>query len=115
MYRALRSFWNLAAVGGTIAVGLLTRDAGFTALTLFGGFIAPRALGLAGPGPFARFGRGGFLGARGWGGPGRRGGWGGPCGRGGRSWGDQAWEDWHRQAHQSQPTAAVPAPPVSAA
>jgi hypothetical protein len=114
MYRALRSFWNLAAVGGTIAVGLLTRDAGFTALTLFGGFVGPRALGLAGPGPFARLGRGGFSGARGWGGPRGRGGWGGSCAGGGR-WRGQSWDDWHRQAHQDQPQDEPAPPPVSVA
>ncbi|MBV8195985.1 MAG: hypothetical protein JOY80_10730 [Candidatus Dormibacteraeota bacterium] len=82
MYQAIRVFWNLAAIGGAIAVGLLTRDAGLTAITFFGGLIVPRVLGLVPHGP-------------------RRFGWGpGACGpRGGGSWRLQRFESWHRQAH----------------
>lgn len=91
MFIAVRLFWNLAAIGGAIAVGLITRDAGLTALTFFGGLIVPRLLGLV---PrrwgFGAFGRGG---CHGWQGAVR-----GPRGR---------LDDWHRQAHGD--TASQPA------
>jgi hypothetical protein len=113
MYRALRTFWTLAAVGGAVAVGLLTHDAGFIVITFLGGLVVPRMLGLTG----RAFGFGPFAGGW-WGGPRGglarasaagamgRGGWGGPCFAGGRGgWRQaQSWEEWHRQAHEPQPT-----------
>jgi len=60
MYRPLRGLWGLLAIGGAIAVGVTTHDAGFTALTFVGALLLPRLLG---------FGRHGHLyRARGWGG-----------------------------------------------
>ena len=115
MYRLLPALWNLAAVGGAVAVGITTHDAGFTAITFIGGLTVPRMLGLAGPGLWGR--RGPFAG------PGRfgvgpaaagrfgAGGWRGGCFGGGRGGADgQRWEEWHRQSHEAQPT-----PPVEAA
>ncbi|MGH7685428.1 MAG: hypothetical protein ACREN2_01210 [Candidatus Dormibacteria bacterium] len=78
MNEAIRFFWNAAAVAGAVVVGVFTHDAGLIAITLIGGLIVPRMLGLV---P-----RRGFLGyARryGWGGgPGgwHRGGFGAQCG-----------------------------------
>lgn len=110
MYRLLRTFWGLAAVGGAIAVGITTHDAGFTAITFVGGLIVPRMLGLAGPGPLGRARRL-AMGPAGGGGFGP-GGWQGGCSGGGRGgWRSQRWEDWHRQAHEAAPAA----PPVQAA
>jgi hypothetical protein len=59
MYPAIRIFWNLVAIGGATAVGIITRDAGLTAITFLGGLVVPRLLGLAPRrhGPFG-FGRG---------------------------------------------------------
>ena len=62
MYEALRIFWNLAAVGGAIAVGLTTHDAGLTALTFFGGLIVPRIMGLLPRRHWGFAGRGGCRG-----------------------------------------------------
>ena len=39
-------FWNAAAITGAVLVGVFTHDAGFIALTFFGGLIVPRMLGL---------------------------------------------------------------------
>ncbi|HYA01191.1 MAG TPA: hypothetical protein VEK76_12720 [Candidatus Binatia bacterium] len=121
MYQALRVFWRTAAVGGAIAVGLLTGNAGFTAITLFGGLIVPPLLGLTGPRRFARwarYGPGAFAGGRGWGGPWAAGGpgggpgWGRRCGAGrGGWWNQQAWDEWHRQLHRDQPPESRPAAP----
>ena len=60
MYEAIRIFWNLAAVGGAIAVGLITQSAGLIAVTLLGGLFVPRLLGLVPRGPrgFRGFGWG---------------------------------------------------------
>ena len=102
MYRLLRRIWGLVAVGGSVAVGIITRDPGFTALTFVGGLIAPRALGLTPRmGPFGRaaalFGGGPGFAGPGW----RRG-----CGMAGRGgWQGQRFDEWHRQSHEGQPTA----------
>jgi len=45
MNRPARTLWGLAAVGGATAVGVLTRDPGFTVITLVGGLALPRILG----------------------------------------------------------------------
>ena len=96
MYRPIRVFWNLVAVGGAIAVGLITHDAGLIAVTFLGGLIVPRLLGLAPRGH--RFG------------------WGpGGCGRGGHArWGTDRFDAWHRESHagagspaQSAPTSTI--------
>ena len=50
MYRPLRTFWGLAAIGGAIAVGLTTHNAGYIVITFIGGLIVPHVLGLTGPG-----------------------------------------------------------------
>ena len=80
-FRPARTLFGLIAVGGAIAVGITTRDAGFTALTFVGGLALPRVLG------FRR--RGGPFGAG--------------C-RGGIAEHHKArfegrMNDWHRQAH----------------
>jgi len=97
MYRPLRTFWTLAAVGGAIAVGLTTQNAAYIVITFLGGLIVPRMLGLAGPGRFQRAGACGpgshFAGRRGWGGR-----------------GNDLWSDWHRQAHASAPATPPAAP-----
>ena len=109
MYPFLRAFWNLAAVGGAIAVGFTTQNAGFVAITLIGGFIVPRMLGLAGPvGPFARFRYAARRTGDGWGSP-WGGGWGGPgggpCGTGAVP---RRFEELHRRAHEAQSTSPPP-------
>ncbi len=107
MYRPLRTFWTLAAVGGAIAVGLTTQNAAYIVITFVGGLIVPRMLGLAGPGRFQRarglgatgFGPGArFAGRRGWGG----------CG-------NDLWSEWHRQAHAAAPAAPPAAPSTPSA
>ena len=78
-FRPARTLFGLIAVGGAVAVGVTTHDAGFTALTFIGGLMLPRILGFRG----RRF-------------------IGGPCGgRGdhGRGRFEQRAESWHRQAH----------------
>ncbi|MDQ6855826.1 MAG: hypothetical protein M3Z57_01975 [Candidatus Dormibacteraeota bacterium] len=78
-FRPARTLFGLIAVGGAIAVGVTTHDAGFTALTFVGGLMLPRILGFRG----RRF-------------------IGGPCGgRADRGLGrlDHRMESWHRQAH----------------
>lgn len=90
MNRTLRRLWGLAAIGGAIAVGLTTHDAGFVVITLLGGLILPRYLGLSG-----------------------RHGWMGGCA--GRHGGPRMrFEDrmaaWHREAHAGG--ASTP-PPVA--
>jgi hypothetical protein len=97
MYRPLRTFWGLAAIGGAIAVGLTTQNAAYIAITFLGGLIVPRALGLAGPGH--RHGHAGRFG------PGA----GSGAGRHGAACGQSFWDEWHRQAHTAQP-ASPPAP-----
>ena len=82
MYGTVRIFWNLAAIGGAIAVGVITHDAGLIAVTFLGGLIVPRLLGLS-PRPYGLFG---------WGRGGR-------ChGPGGRRMPDR-FDAWHRDAH----------------
>jgi hypothetical protein len=94
--RPLRTFWNLAAVGGAIAVGLTTHNSGYIVITFIGGLIVPRMLGLAGPGHFShhrQHGPGGALAGHGCGG-----------------WsGRDRLQEWHRQAHQAD-AATPPAP-----
>jgi hypothetical protein len=97
MYRPLRTFWGLAAIGGAVAVGLTTHDAGYIVITFIGGLIVPHVLGIAGPGRHHQHG-GRF-------GPSRA--WGGPEGRGSHFQG--MWEEWHRQSHAGE-TATPPAP-----
>ena len=46
--RPARTAFGLIAVGGAIAVGVITHDAGFTALTFIGGLVLPRILGFRG-------------------------------------------------------------------
>ncbi len=47
-FRPARTLFGLVAVGGAVAVGLTTHDAGFTALTFVGGLMLPRILGFRG-------------------------------------------------------------------
>jgi hypothetical protein len=83
--RPARTVAGLIAVGGAITVGVITHDAGFTALTFLGGLMLPRILGL-------RTHR------HGWGGPPwARGVEGGPGGRHGI---EQRLDAWHRRAHE---------------
>jgi len=72
MYRAGRTAWGLVAIVAATAVGITTRDPGFTVITFLGALVVPRVLGLT-PRRWSRrgFGPGGF-GARGKG-------WGGGC------------------------------------
>ena len=71
MYRAARTAWGLVAVGAATAVGITTRDPGFTVITFLGALIVPRVLGLMprrswgyrGFGPRAAWGGGGCAGA----------------------------------------------------
>jgi hypothetical protein len=83
-YRPARAAFGLIAVGGAIAVGVTTHDAGFTALTFLGGLLLPRILGFRGHRAF---------------------GWGCAGGRGDevrdkmRGRFDQRMDSWHRQAH----------------
>jgi hypothetical protein len=99
MYRPLRTFWGLAAIGGAIAVGLTTHNAGYIVITFIGGLIVPHVLGIAGPGRHqrhgGRFGHGVGFDAHG----GRA-----SCMHG-------VWDEWHRQSHAGQP-ATPPAPPA---
>ena len=92
-FRPARTLFGLVAVGGAVTVGVITHDAGFTALTFVGGLMLPRVLGF----------RGRHLHGAG-------------CGRGpnhvrGRL--DQRLESWHRQAHGV--AAAGPQPPAARA
>jgi hypothetical protein len=96
MYRPLRTFWGLAAIGGAIAVGLTTHNAAYIVITFLGGLIVPRVLGLAGPGWRQQHG----------GHPGHGAGCGAAGGRGARFQGFM--EEWHRQAHAG-PAATPPA------
>jgi len=78
----LRTLFRLAAVGGAVAVGLTTHDAGFTALTFVGGLMLPRILGIRGHRHgFACAGRMAH-------GPG-----------GGRGRFEERAAEWHRRAH----------------
>jgi hypothetical protein len=98
MYRPLRTFWGLAAIGGAIAVGLTTHNAGYIVITFIGGLIVPHVLGIAGPGRHQRHGP-----------CGHGVGFDGQGGRASRMHG--VWDDWHRQSHAGQ-TATPPAPPA---
>ena len=104
MDRALRSFWGLAAIGGAIAVGITTQNAGYIVITFLGGLIVPHALGLMPPRHrHGRFGHGGHL---------DRGTGTGPCAGGGhRAHFREMAEEWHRQAHAAPPAS----PPTPAA
>lgn len=91
-FRPARTLFGLIAVGGAVAVGVTTHDAGFTALTFIGGLMLPRILGFRG-----RHFLGGACGGRGDHGRGRF---------------EQRVESWHRQAHGdvgAQPPAATTA------
>lgn len=88
MNPTLRRLWRLVAVGGTVAVGITTHDAGFTFLTLAGGLALPRILGLSGHHHRSAV----------------------PCTGGhGRGRLEARLKDWHGQAH-----AEVPATPPAA-
>ena len=82
MYSPIRLFWNLAAIGGATAVGVITHDAGLIVVTFLGGLLVPRLLGLSPRrhGPF---------------------GWAGGCGgqRPGAQWRSERFAAWHREAH----------------
>ncbi len=95
-FRPARTLFGLIAVGGAVAVGVITHDAGFTALTFAGGLMLPRILGFRG-----RHGHG--LG----------------CGGTGREHGlgrlDQRMESWHRQAHGDTGAGQPPAPSAASA
>jgi hypothetical protein len=82
MNRPVRVLWGLTAVGAAIAVGVVTHDAGFTAITLLGGLALPRILGIGGRAHGHR-------------------GWGGGCASAhpGRSRMEERLAGWHRQAH----------------
>jgi len=97
-FRPARTVFGLIAVGGAVAVGVTTHDAGFTALTFIGGLMLPRILGLRGHR------------AHGWGCGGSR----DDAGRDHmRSRLEQRMESWHRQAHGD--TAGDQPPAASAA
>lgn len=109
MNELIRFFWNAAAITGAVLVGVFTHDAGFIALTFFGGLIVPRMLGLV-----PRRNWLGFAGRGGWG----RGGWGpGACGGGwqgakGGRW--QRFDTWHQEQHgQQTATHSQTAPPAT--
>jgi hypothetical protein len=93
-FQPTRTLFGLIAVGGAVAVGVTTHDAGFTALTFIGGLMLPRILGIRGH---------------------RRHAWACAGGRGEHMRGrfENRMETWHRQAHTDsgaeQPQAAGPA------
>jgi hypothetical protein len=88
MYRPIRLFWNLAAIGGATAVGVITHDPGLIIITFLGGLVVPRLLGLSPRGP-------------GWG----AWGYGGCHGHDARArWRNERLNAWHREAHQEAPT-----------
>ena len=89
MNHTVRRLWGIAVVGGAVAVGVTTRDAAFTVLTLAGGLVLPRILGLGGHHHGGRFACGG--------------------GQGRRRIEDRL-QEWHRQAHGD-----APAPPATTA
>jgi hypothetical protein len=47
---SLGRFWALVAIGGATAVGITTQRPGFVVITLLGGLVLPRLLGVGGPG-----------------------------------------------------------------
>ncbi len=81
-FRPARTLFGLIAVGGAVAVGITTHDAGFTALTFIGGLMLPRILGFRGrhAGPWCG-GRGDHV----------------------RGRFEHRAEAWHRQAHGDAP------------
>jgi hypothetical protein len=91
MNQTARGLWRLAAVGGAIAVGFTTRDAGLVAITLLGGLALPRILGFGG-------------------------GHHGMCGgharhhEGRRAFLEERMAEWHRQAHAGTGPAGVGTP-----
>ena len=89
MYRAGRTAWGLVAIGAATAVGITTRDPGFTVITFLGALVVPRVLGLT---PRRRGWRG--FGPAGFGPHGK--GWNGGCAGAGRK--------------QNEPEASTPAP-----
>jgi hypothetical protein len=93
-FRPARTLFGLIAVGGAVAVGVITHDAGFTALTFVGGLVLPRILGFRGRG------------AHGWACAGGR-------GQHMRGRFDQRMESWHRQAH-GDPAADQPSATTAA-
>lgn len=95
-YRPARTLFGLIAVGGAVTVGIITHDAGFTALTFVGGLLLPRVLGFRS----------------------HRHGWGFSGGTashhdGGRRRLEERLDTWHRAAHArpggESPTVAGPA------
>jgi len=48
MYRPFRAAWALLAIGAATAVGVATRDPGFTVITFIGTLALPRVLGFGG-------------------------------------------------------------------
>ena len=48
MYRPFRAAWGLLAIGAATAVGVATRDPGFTVITFIGTLALPRVLGFGG-------------------------------------------------------------------
>ena len=108
MNELIRLFWNAAAVAGAVVVGVFTHDAGLIAVTLIGGFIVPRMLGLSPRRRWLGMGGGGW-GRGGWGG-----GFGSSCGgwQGGRGGRWSRFDSWHQDAHGQQ-TAPPTSPPVS--
>ena len=87
-FRPARTLFGLIAVGGAVAVGVTTHDAGFTALTFVGGLILPRVLGFRGRGLHGFGCRGGLAEHH-------------------RSRFEGRMNDWHRQAHGSSDPAAA--------
>ena len=82
MNRPARTLWGLLTVGGATAVGVTTRDAGFTVITLVGGLMLPRILGFRRHGGWHRAWAGGCAGrqAR-------------------RERMEERLAEWHKQAH----------------
>jgi hypothetical protein len=103
MYSIARRLWALIVIGGTVAVGLTTRNPGFIVITLIGGLLLPRFLGFHRPFGAAWAARGHNHGD-----PTTR--MGACSGRGPWGWGATgSWEAWHQQAHQNPPAATPPA------
>ncbi len=95
-FRPARTLFGLIAVGGAVAVGITTHDAGFTALTFVGGLLLPRILGIRGHRAH------GFSCA-------------GNRGEHMRGRFEQRMDAWHGKAHGDNPVVAPPAPTASGA